>query len=269
MLKSLDLSYSANIIQTPDFTGFPRLERLRLSWCTNLVDLHPSIRRLSRLVVLDLEHCKSLTNLPCISTEMESLKILNLCGCSKIRNFLEFNGVLKSLSELHLSGTGIETLPSSIDCLAALSLLNLKDCCHLECLPGYMDSLMSLEKIDISGCHRLVNLPDSLWKMKCLKELDLQGTGIIEVPSANPVWQDLLKYQLSLNMSSMSLVAFQSGPPLLAGYDESSRRVAFTVLNRYLQVLCSLSLSHACTLLNGISCFFLGGTGTLLSKNWI
>ncbi|XP_030962657.1 probable disease resistance protein RPP1 [Quercus lobata] len=91
MLKSMDLSYSANIIQTPDFTGFPRLERLRLSWCTNLVDLHPSIRQLSRLVVLDLEHCKSLTNLPCISTEMESLKILNLCGCPKIINFLEFN----------------------------------------------------------------------------------------------------------------------------------------------------------------------------------
>ena len=258
MLKSLDLSYSANIIQTPDFTGFPRLERLRLSWCTNLVDLHPSIRRLSRLVVLDLEHCKSLTNLPCISTEMESLKILNLCGCSEIRNFLEFNGVLKSLSELHLSGTGIETLPLSIDCLAALSLLNLKDCCHLQCLPGYMDSLMSLEKLDISGCRRLVNLPDSLWKIKCLKELDLQGTGIIEVPSANRVWQDLLKYQLSSNRDSMySLLVVpdmeRNGEPdgllgpLLAGYDDSSLRVAFTILNHYLQVPCSLylSLTHA------------------------
>ena len=262
MLKSLDLSYSANIIQTPDFTGFPRLERLRLRWCTNLVDLHPSIRRLSRLVVLDLEHCKSLTNLPCISTEMESLKILNLCGCSKIRNFLEFNGVLKSLSELHLSGTGIETLPPSIECLAALSFLNLKDCCHLECLPGYMDSLMSLEKIDISGCHRLVNLPDSLWKIKCLKELDLQGTGIIEVPSANPVWQDLLKYQLSSNICPMYSTSvhsddenygfdicmfFQDLDDENYGYDDSSRRVAFTILNRYLQVLCSLylSLTHA------------------------
>ena len=257
MLKSMDLSYSANIIQTPDFTGFPRLERLRLRWCTNLVDLHPSIRQLNRLVVLDLEHCKSLTNLPCISTEMESLKILNLCGCSKIRNFLEFNGVLKSLSELHLSGTGIETLPSSIDCLAALSLLNLKDCCHLQCLPGYMDSLMSLEKLDISGCRRLVNLPDSLWKIKCLKELDLQGTGIIEVPSANRVWQDLLKYQLSSNRDSLGLLVVpdmeRNGEPdgllgpLLAGYDDSSLRVAFTILNHYLQVPCSLylSLTHA------------------------
>ncbi|XP_065619202.1 probable WRKY transcription factor 19 [Quercus suber] len=267
MLKSMDLSYSANIIQTPDFTGFPRLERLRLSWCTNLVDVHPSIRQLNRLVVLDLEHCKSLTNLPCISTEMESLKILNLCGCSKIRNFLEFNGVLKSLSELHLSGTGIETLPSSIDCLAALSLLNLKDCCHLECLPGYMDSLMSLEKLDISGCRRLVNLPDSLWKIKCLKELDLHDTQIIEVPSANRAWQDRLKYQLSLNMRPMYSMSGDSDGeyedygmyvagtlgyiapagydgepdgllgPLLAGYDDSSRRVAFTILNHYLQGL--------------------------------
>ena len=260
MLKSMDLSYSANIIQTPDFTGFPRLERLRLSWCTNLVDLHPSIRQLNRLVVLDLEHCKSLTNLPCISTEMESLKILNLCGCSKIRNFLEFNGVLKSLSELHLSGTGIETLPSSIDCLAALSLLNLKDCCHLECLPSYMDSLMSLEELDISGCRRLVNLPDSLWKIKCLKELDLHDTQIVEIPSANRAWQDRLRYQLSMN--SVNLVRVLPVPdlaefkercdrrlpgPLLAGIDESSRRVAFTILNRYLQVLYSLylSLTHA------------------------
>ena len=43
-------------------------------------------------------------------------------------------------------------------------------------------------------------------------------------------------------------VAFTGLPgPLLAGIDESSRRVAFTILNRYLQVLCSLylSLTHA------------------------
>ncbi|XP_065621124.1 disease resistance protein RPV1-like [Quercus suber] len=177
-LKSIDLSDSKFLIRTPDFSGLPRLERLYLIGCHNLVEIHPSIGQLRRLVVLDLESCGSLTNLPSMSTEMESLTILNLCDCINITNIPEFKGIMKSLSELSMNKTAIEELPSSIECLTALTSLNLGDCQNLECLPSNMDSLRSLEKLLLPGCLKLSALPENVWKMKCLKQLDLSGPGI-------------------------------------------------------------------------------------------
>ena len=180
-LKSIDLSDSKFLIGTPDFSGLPRLERLYLIGCHNLVEIHPSIGQLRRLVVLDLESCQSLTNLPSMSTEMESLTILNLCDCINITNIPEFKGIMKSLSELSLNKTAVEKLPSSIECLTALTSLNLGDCQNLECLPCNMDSLRSLEELLLPGCLKLSTLPEKVWKMKCLKKLDLSGPGIIRV----------------------------------------------------------------------------------------
>jgi Leucine-rich repeat (LRR) protein len=94
-------------------------------------------------------------------------------AASKIRKIPEFKGIMKSLSELYLGKTAIEKLPSSIDCLIALTLLNLKHCKNLKCLPSNMDSLRSLKKLVLSGCSKLANLPENLGKINCLKELDL------------------------------------------------------------------------------------------------
>ena len=167
-LKRMDLRYSKDLIKSPDFTGVPRLESLHLSWCNNLVGIHPSIGQLSRLIVLDLEYCVSLTDLPGMSSEMESLKILKLCGCSKIRKIPEFKGIMRSLSELHLDKTTIKKLPSSIEGLTALTLLSLRGCQSLTCLPRNMDSLRSLEKLIVIGCSKLT-LPRHLWNMNCLE----------------------------------------------------------------------------------------------------
>ncbi|KAL0008331.1 hypothetical protein SO802_009833 [Lithocarpus litseifolius] len=233
-LKCMDLSYSARLVHTPDFNGFPRLERLILSCCTNLVDIHPSIGQLKRLVVLRLEHCESLTNLPSMSTEMESLQILNLFGCYQLREIPEFNGILKSLSDLYLGRTGIKTLPSSIKCLTAVTSLNLEDCLDLNCLPSNMNGLISLERFILTGFFHLYDLPKSIWKIECLKEIELIGTSIWKLPSANDVWKDRLKEQFGRNMPAMYVkIPGSSGP----SFDELSRRAAFTILNRYLHGL--------------------------------
>ncbi|KAK9989638.1 hypothetical protein SO802_029877 [Lithocarpus litseifolius] len=175
-LKCMDLRYSKDLIETPNFRGVPRFERLHLSWCNNLVDIHSSIGQLSRLIVLDLEYCVSLIHLPSMSSEMESLTILKLCGCSKIRKFPEFKGMMRSLSELHLDKTAIKKLPPSIEHLSALILLSLRDCEYLTCLPRNMDSLRSLEKLVVVGCTKLTYLPEHLWNIKCL-EHDLSRTA--------------------------------------------------------------------------------------------
>ncbi|XP_028753999.1 TMV resistance protein N-like [Neltuma alba] len=48
-LKILDLRYSKNLIETPDFLEIPNLERLELEGCEELVDLHASIGQLKKL----------------------------------------------------------------------------------------------------------------------------------------------------------------------------------------------------------------------------
>ena len=231
---------------------------------------------------------------------MESLKILNLCYCSKISKIPEFKGIMKSLSELYLGETAIERLPSSIECLTALTILNLNDCKNLKCLPSNMDSLRSLEIFVLSKCSKLANLPENFWKIKCLKELNLSGISQLEGTWLNAVagFSSLKSLKLRAN-SFVTLPAniiqlpelevldlhycfwLQSLPklpssvryinaegcrclepspaPLKNGLfsrtcsqlrcnGESNYEVAFTILNRYLQVIffpLSLSLSHS------------------------
>ncbi|XP_023902140.1 disease resistance protein Roq1 [Quercus suber] len=159
-LKYMDLS-SQNLIRTPDFSGVPILEKLRISNCGQLVEIHPSIGQLKKLRDLYLYWCVSLTNLPSMSAEMmQSLTDLDLSRCYKISSFPKFTGIMKSLSRLNLAWTAIKKVePSSIECLPALTFLDLSHCTRLECLPSNMDNLRSLKTLDLSQCSKLKSLP--------------------------------------------------------------------------------------------------------------
>ena len=126
-LKFIKLSHSRDLNRTPDFTGVPNLVRIDLEGCTNLVEVHPSIGVLRRLIFLNLKDCKCLRSLP-NKFEMESLEILMLSGCSKVKKIPEFAENMQQFRELSLNGTAIKKLPSSITYLTGLTLLNLRDC---------------------------------------------------------------------------------------------------------------------------------------------
>ncbi|KAK9993257.1 hypothetical protein SO802_022960 [Lithocarpus litseifolius] len=214
-LKFIDLSESENLIRTPDFSGVPRLEGLKLSFCSRLVEIHPSIGQLSKLRYLHLQNCKSLTDLPSMSAKMQSLTVINLDGCSKISSVPKFTGIMKSLLELYLGETAIKKLePSSIECLTALTLLDLTDCENLECLPSNMENLKSLEKLILSRCSKLKSLPR------------LPST----VRFINAQCCSSLKWSPTLSRLSQPLFWW---PP----YDESGSGVAFTILYHHLQGL--------------------------------
>jgi hypothetical protein len=140
-LKCINLKYCYNLVRTPEFIGVPRLERIYLIECKNLVEIHPSIGKLSELEVLDLRGCGRLQSLP--------------------------------------------KLPSTV------RYINAERCRSLEPSPTLLE------------------------------------TGILSDP-----W------------------------PQWCRYGESNCGVAFTILNCYLQVICSLSFSL--DLLNGVSFLFLG-----------
>ncbi|CBI39354.3 unnamed protein product, partial [Vitis vinifera] len=195
-LKSIKLSHSQHLTKTPDFSGVPNLRRLILKGCTSLVEVHPSIGALKKLIFLNLEGCKKLKSFSS-SIHMESLQILTLSGCSKLKKFPEIQENMESLMELFLDGSGIIELPSSIGCLNGLVFLNLKNCKKLASLPQSFCELTSLGTLTLCGCSELKELPDDLGSLQCLAELNADGSGIQEVPPSITLLTNLQKLSLA------------------------------------------------------------------------
>ncbi|XP_062023091.1 TMV resistance protein N-like [Rosa rugosa] len=195
-LKTIDLSYSLNLVSTPNFKGMPYLENLFLQGCIRLYKVDPTIEVLERLTVLNLKDCKNLVHFASSVHGLKYLKVLNLSGCSKLKKLPNDMGHLESLEELHLNGTGIRELPSSIGMLERLPVLKMEDCKHLECLPSSVGGLKSLKDLNLSGCSKLDKLPDELGHVACLEKLDVSGSGIRELPSSIGMLEGLVSMSL-------------------------------------------------------------------------
>ncbi|XP_028100415.1 disease resistance-like protein DSC1 [Camellia sinensis] len=111
-LRIMNLSHLTYLTKSPDFKGVPNLERLILEGCTGLVNLHPSIVVVKRLICLNLKDCKNLKSLPC-GIQLEYLEVFIVFGCSKLVNILVSMGYTRCLSKLRLAGAGISELPPS------------------------------------------------------------------------------------------------------------------------------------------------------------
>ncbi|CAJ1950185.1 unnamed protein product [Sphenostylis stenocarpa] len=182
-LKFINLSFSKNLKQSPDFVGVPNLESLVLEGCTSLTEVHPSLIRHKKLVMLNLKDCRRFKTLPS-KMETSSLNGLNLSGCSEFKRLPEFAESMEHLSVLSLEGTAITKLPTSLGCLVGLAHLNMKNCKNLVCLPDTIHKLKSLIVLNVSGCSKLSSLPDGLKEIKCLEELNASETAIQELPSS-------------------------------------------------------------------------------------
>ncbi|KAI3725532.1 hypothetical protein L1987_65322 [Smallanthus sonchifolius] len=109
----------------PDVSGAPNMERLILSGCTNLVEVHESLGSHKRLVKLDMVGCERLKYLPS-RIEMESLKVLRLTKCSSLERFPDVSTRMVNLSCINLDYCfSIEELPNSVGYLSSLDYLNL------------------------------------------------------------------------------------------------------------------------------------------------
>uniref|UniRef100_A0A2N9EHI5 Uncharacterized protein n=1 Tax=Fagus sylvatica TaxID=28930 RepID=A0A2N9EHI5_FAGSY len=182
-LKFIDLTDSSNLIEIPDVTGIPNLEKLILERCSNLQELHPSTRIHKKLILLDLKWCTKLSRLPS-KFEMESLVGLYLNGCSNVKKIPEFVGNMRCLRYLILEDIAITELPSSVERLTGLINFRLHNCKHLVRLPSTICNLKSLQYLYLSGCSKLDELPENLGNLEGLISLSLSGTAIKELPSS-------------------------------------------------------------------------------------
>jgi Leucine-rich repeat (LRR) protein len=228
-LKHIDLSYSQNLIETPELSGIPNLEKLELEHCTSLSKVHPSIGFLRQLKRLNLRDCKSLERLG-DEIRSKSLEYLDLSGCSRLNKFPDFVGNMTSLHYLDLGRTAIKELPLSFKSLSSLLIMDISHCSRLEKIPKNLISGMKcLEQLgaagsgldlirllmpnSFSGFSSLTNLnfsdcnlsdgaiPNDFCCLASLHSLDLHGNKFTRIPN---IWQ-LSKIE-KLNLSYCNLL---------------------------------------------------------------
>ncbi|WKA11181.1 hypothetical protein VitviT2T_028706 [Vitis vinifera] len=209
-LNTIRLSCSQHLIEIPDISiSAPNLEKLIFDGCSSLLEVHPSIGKLNKLILLNLKNCKKLVCFPCI-INMKALQILNFSGCSGLKKFPNIQGNMENLLDLYLASIAIEELPSSIGHLTGLVLLDLKWCKNLKSLPTSICKLKSLEYLFLSGCSKLESFPEMMENMDNLKELLLDGTPIEVLPSSI----ERLKVLILLNLRKCkNLVSLSKKPP--------------------------------------------------------
>ncbi|KAJ9554658.1 hypothetical protein OSB04_018703 [Centaurea solstitialis] len=171
-LKAIEIHRSFDLVRTPDFDGLPCLERMILSECANLKEIHPSIGYHERLIFLYLKECTSLEMFPPI-IRMKNLETLKLCDCTQLQKFPEIQMNMDKLVELQLRQSGIESLPSSIGkyCTSLVSL-NLKECRSLRSIESNFRLLKHLKELHLEGCNQLNNMPaEGLFDVECCLQL--------------------------------------------------------------------------------------------------
>uniref|UniRef100_A0A0V0I1Y8 Putative ovule protein n=1 Tax=Solanum chacoense TaxID=4108 RepID=A0A0V0I1Y8_SOLCH len=211
-LTVLNLSFSRNLIRTPNFSDIPNLQSIILKSCVSLVEVYPSIGHLRKVVFLNMEYCESLKSLPS-SIQMESLKSFNLSGCEKLEKFPEIQGNMELLSELLLAHTAIWELPSSVGLLSGISLLDLHSCKNLVRLPANVSEMRKLKILTMKGCSRLAHFPENLGDLNQLEELYDGNTDIWQLPDSLGNLSKLKVLDLSLRRGRK--VKHQTGGSLM------------------------------------------------------
>ncbi|XP_028124078.1 TMV resistance protein N-like [Camellia sinensis] len=181
-LRTMNLSYSESLTMTPEFEKFPNLESLYLEGCTNLVNLHPSIGSLRRLVRIELSGCVNLESLPS-GNQLESLQTIYACGCLKLNMLGSFEHT-KCLQRLALVGSSISELPLPVGHLTNLKSLDLGRCKNLTSIPNNIGQLKALKSLMLRGCSKLEKLPEEVGDLVSLEKLNADYTRITQLPSS-------------------------------------------------------------------------------------
>ncbi|CAK7322475.1 unnamed protein product [Dovyalis caffra] len=268
-LRKINLSGCECLTELPDLSKANNLEFLGLQGCKSLIEVPSSFQCLDKLEVLYLDECYNIRSLPSrfdskvfraftitrhpdmskcpeivsgIMNRLDlsetsirevppsitsTLEALSLRGCSNITRFPEGLGDIK---DLILSRTAIEEVPSSIQFLIGLRILDMSGCSKLKSFPEITEPMKSLyslnlsetgikelpssihfltrlQTLDMRGCSKLLSFPEIMEPLKHLGHLNLRETGIKELPSS-------IKYLISLRYLNVGGTPIRELPEL-------------------------------------------------------
>nr|XP_023927254.1 TMV resistance protein N-like [Quercus suber] len=182
-LKMIRLESCEFITKLPDLYC-PNLEKLKLSDCKNLIEVHESFGFLEKLKEWNLHSCSQLQILPSMLM-LKSLKMFRLTSCSRLEKFPDIHPEMKCLNYISLFDCGIRELPSSLLYLTGLVELHPHSCSKLaNFLVGANKSQMRDEE-DIPSaklrlaCNSFNNFSGPTGFL-CLRDLDLRQCPGIE-----------------------------------------------------------------------------------------
>lgn len=174
-LKWVDLNHSTELCSLSGLSKAENLQRLNLEGCTALKTLPRGMKKMKRLAYLNLKGCTSLESLPEMS--LTYLKTLTLSGCSNLK---EFPLISENIETLYLDGTAISELPTNMEKLQRLVVLNMKNCKMLVEIPDRVGELKALQELILSDCLNLMYFPEI--NVSSLNILLLDGTAIEVMP---------------------------------------------------------------------------------------
>jgi hypothetical protein len=187
-MKIMEFSECHFLTKIPDMSGTPNLEKLSLSECESLVEVHDSVGFHDKLASLTIMKCSNLISLP-RSLKLRSLEALYLDDCSSLQNFPEIDIEMECLRYISFSDILIKDLPSSIGYLTGLRQLYIKNCPNLMHLPSSILQLQHLDELSIENCSEHFKLPtmvrderQSLPSILSIKESKISSsTGLLSL----------------------------------------------------------------------------------------
>ncbi|KDO36018.1 hypothetical protein CISIN_1g042875mg, partial [Citrus sinensis] len=157
-----------------------RFSKVEQPWEGEKACVPSSIQNFKYLSALSFEGCKSLRSFPS-NLHFVCPVTINFSYCVTLIEFPQISG---KITRLYLDQSAIEEVPSSIECLTDLEVLDLRDCKRLKRISTRFCKLRSLVDLFVNGCLNLERFPEILEKMEHLKRINLDGTAITELPSS-------------------------------------------------------------------------------------
>ncbi|XP_042959077.1 disease resistance protein RPV1-like isoform X22 [Carya illinoinensis] len=185
-LKELDLNSCENLIEIPDLSGAPNLEKINFSYCRSLCkQLWKGLVVLPNLKELNLNFCENLIEIPYLSGAPNLEKI----------EFSDCRSLCKQLWK------GLDNL-KELDLNSCENLIEISD----------LSEAPNLEIIDFSYCRNLCKVHPSIKVLKQLQELIMSHTRIKQLWKGLVGLDNLKKLDLRFSKNLIEIPNLSGAP---------------------------------------------------------